>query len=177
MRPVLVVPGIQNSGPSHWQSLWEARHPGVARVHQRDWDHPVCDEWVQALDAAVRDAGEAPIVVAHSLGCLVVAHWAARMARPVHAALLVAVPDPHGPQFPPEARGFAPLPQDLGRMRLQMVSSRDDPYASPAYTRETARQWRAECVDAGARGHLNAQSGLGDWPEAWAWVARWRAEP
>jgi predicted alpha/beta hydrolase family esterase len=90
--------------------------------------------------------------------------------------MLVAVPDPQGPNFPTEARGFAPLPKALNGQRLQMVSSRDDPYSSPAFTNETARQWRAEHIDVGARGHLNAQSGLGDWPEGWAWVARWRAE-
>lgn len=176
MRPVLLVPGIHNSGPTHWQSLWEARHPGVTRVPQRDWDHPVCNEWVASLDAAVRAAAQPPIVVAHSLGCLVVARWAAGSSRAVHALLLVAVPDPLGPQFPPEARGFAPLPTALPGRRVRLVSSRDDPYSSPAFTETVVRQWQAEHLDLGARGHLNAQSGLGDWPQAWAWVEAWRAE-
>lgn len=176
MRPVLIVPGIQGSGPAHWQSRWEALHPAVTRVMQRDWDHPVCSEWVLALDEAVQAATEAPIVVAHSLGCLVVAHWAARSSRALHAALLVAVPDPQGPSFPEEARGFAQLPQALPDRRLLCVSSQDDPYASSRFTNEMARQWRAEHIELGPRGHLNAQSGLGDWPEGWTWVARWRAE-
>lgn len=176
MRPVLLVPGIQNSGPAHWQSLWEAQHPGVTRVPQRDWDHPVCDEWVAALDAAVRAAPQPPIVVAHSLGCLVVAHWAARHRAAVHALLLVAVPDPLGPAFPPEARGFAPLPEALPGRRIRMVTSHDDPYAPGDHSATLAARWQAEHVDLGARGHLNAQSGLGDWPQAWAWIEAWRAE-
>lgn len=176
MRPVLTVPGIQNSGASHWQSRWEALHPGVTRVQQRDWDHPVCEEWVASLDAAVRGAAQAPIIVAHSLGCLVVAHWAARSRAAVHALLLVAVPDPQGPAFPAEALGFAPLPDALPGRRVRMVTSQDDPYAPGDHSAALAARWQAERIDLGARGHLNAQSGLGDWAQAWAWVAAWRAE-
>jgi uncharacterized protein len=167
MRPVLIVPGIQNSGPTHWQTLWEARHPGVSRVMQADWDHPVCHEWADRLDAAVKAAEQPPIVVAHSLGCLVVAHWAARAHAPAHAALLVAVPDPEGPRFPPEARGFGPVPRSLPGLRAHVVSSHDDPYASPEYTERLLADWGVSHQSLGARGHLNAASGLGDWPEGW----------
>jgi serine hydrolase len=176
MRPVLTVPGIQNSGPAHWQSRWEALHAGVTRVQQRDWDHPVCDEWVAALDDAVRRAAQPPIVVAHSLGCLVAARWAASSPLPVHALLLVAVPDPAGPEFPREALGFERLPATLPGRRVRMISSADDPYASPAYSAERAAAWSAEHLGLGERGHLNAASGLGDWAQAWAWVEAWRAE-
>jgi uncharacterized protein len=176
MRPVLTVPGIQNSGPTHWQSRWEMLHPGVVRVQQRDWDHPACDEWVASLDAAVRAQAVPPILVAHSLGCLAVAHWAERSAQPIHAALLVAVPDPLGPSFPAQATGFAPLPGALAGRRLQMIASRDDPYGSLDHARTCAAAWGAELVELGPFGHLNAASGLGDWPQAWARVAAWRAE-
>ena len=178
MRPVLLVPGIQNSGPTHWQTLWQARHPHVTRVMQRDWDHPVCSEWVDALDLAVQTAAEPPIVVAHSLGCLVVAHWMARSASPLHAVLLVAVPDPEGTAFPREALGFAPTPRSLRGTRLRLVSSTDDPYASPPYTQRLLTDWGdgVEHTCLGAMGHLNANRGLGDWPEGWAWVERWRRE-
>ena len=94
MRPVLLVPGIGNSGHGHWQSFWQAKHSDVGRVIQRDWDHPVCNEWVAALDKAVVRAAAPPILVAHSLGCLTVAHWAARADRSCYAVLLAAVPDP-----------------------------------------------------------------------------------
>src|SRR5258708_12057242 len=94
MRSVLLVPGIGNSGPAHWQSLWQAKHPDVRRVMQRDWDHPVCDEWVGALDHAVGQAAVLPIRVAPSFGCLAVAHWAARSERPCFSILPLPVPDP-----------------------------------------------------------------------------------
>jgi uncharacterized protein len=72
---------------------------------QCDWDYPICDEWVETLDQAVGQAGASPILVAHSLGCLTVAHWAARSDRLCFAVLLVAVPDPSGPAFPRAAIG------------------------------------------------------------------------
>ena len=108
--PILIIPGIGNSGPEHWQTLWEQRHPECHRVVQREWNQPVCDEWVSALGDAIDACHSPPLLVAHSLGCLLVVHWANRIGKPIVGALLVAVPDPAGPRFPPEADGFTPLP-------------------------------------------------------------------
>jgi predicted alpha/beta hydrolase family esterase len=174
MRPVLTLPGIYDSGPGHWQTHWEALHPGVIRVTQRDWNRPVCAEWMQVLDAAVAQQKTAPILVAHSLGCLLAAHWAARSERAVHAMLLVAVPDPAGPDFPGDAKGFAPLPPSLDGRRVTIVSSSDDPYSSAAFIGDRVRAWNAQHVSLGARGHINAESGLGSWREGWAIVEAWR---
>jgi predicted alpha/beta hydrolase family esterase len=176
LRPVLLVPGIGNSGPGHWQSLWQAKHADVARVMQRDWDHPVCDEWVENLDQVVGQVPAPPIVVAHSLGCLTVAHWAARSDRPCFAILLVAVPDPSGSVFPKEATGFAAAPAALRKYRVAVVSSDDDPYAPTTYTEACVAAWGAEHVRLSQRGHINTASGLGDWAEGWAIVNRWRNE-
>src|SRR3954470_22488286 len=93
-RKILILPGHGGSGPRHWQTLWEAAHPSFRRVEQRDWLHPVCSEWVGKLEDAVAASGPDTVLVAHSLACLLVAHWAAASALPVSAALLVAVPDP-----------------------------------------------------------------------------------
>ena len=180
MRPVLLVPGIYNSGSRHWQSLWQTQHTGVVRVEQADWAHPQCDAWVQAIDAAITAAGQPPIVVAHSLGCLALARWAASALTAVHDLLLVAVPDPDGPDFPPDAKGFTPVPAALtapGQPARQamLVSSSDDPYSTASFSAHCATAWGAQQVDLGAKGHINADSGLGDWPEGWAWVQRWRA--
>lgn len=179
-RPAVLIPGIYNSGPLHWQSLWQTRHAGVLRVEQADWDHPVCDAWVRALDDTVLALSQPPILVAHSLGCLVAVHWAARHQRPVHALLLVAVPDPEGPNFPADALGFAPLPPALPASptlpRRVLVSSTTDPYSTPGFSAQCASAWNAEHVVLGARGHLNAESGLGDWAEGWEQVVRWHGE-
>ena len=137
MTPVLILPGIGGSGPDHWQSRWECLEPSFRRIRVPDWDRPDLEAWVQALGEAVRDAGSAPAIVAHSLGCLAVAHWASRggLAR---AALLVAVPDPAGAAFPEVARSFGPVPLVPLAFETRVVASRDDAYASFDFQRNCA---------------------------------------
>src|ERR1700741_4037488 len=113
MRTVLTVPGISSSGPGHWQTLWERQYPAVRRIEQRDWERPVAAQWIAAIDAAVRAQPAPPVLVAHSLGCLAAAMWAAASDAPLRALLLVALPDPAGPQFPVAASGFESLPYAL----------------------------------------------------------------
>jgi len=169
----LIVPGIGNSGPKHWQTFWERQHPDWQRVPQRDWDHPVCEEWVRRLDDAIGRLSAPPLLIAHSLGCLVVAHWAHRSSASVRAAFLVAVPDPDGPCFPSTAEGFQPVPTDKLRFPSLVVASSDDPFGSVAYAKRCAVAWGSGCVEIGAAGHINADSGLGDWPAGRTLLGAW----
>jgi len=164
MAPVLILPGYGGSGPEHWQTRWEARHPEYQRVQMQDWNEPAVDVWVKVLTDAVTASSVPPLIVAHSLGCLVVSHFAGRggIAR---AALLVAVPDPSAPQFPREARGFSDFPRAPLGFPSRIVASRNDPYGSFEFSARCARAWGSELIDVGALGHINAESGLGDWPE------------
>jgi uncharacterized protein len=34
--PVLILPGLDNSGPEHWQTHWQKQNPHFVRVEQRD---------------------------------------------------------------------------------------------------------------------------------------------
>lgn len=165
--PVLILPGIGNSGPQHWQSLWEQSSSDFQRVPQRDWDNPVCEEWVGALEVAAQRAGSGVVVVAHSLACLVVAHWAAQAHAPIKAALLVAVPDPAGASFPNEAMGFSATPTRPFAFPSIIVASADDPYGTIDHTTCLAKAWGSRLVSIGAYGHINACSGLGAWPEGY----------
>lgn len=162
-RPLLTVPGIGGSGPGHWQTRWE-RDPAARRVEQDDWDAPVFAAWAGRLEVEARAAGPGAILVAHSIGCLLVAGWAGGGA-PVAGALLVAVPDPAGPAFPAEAIGFGAVP--MGRLPFPaiVVSSEDDPYDPDGFGAHCAAAWGAEHVAIGRAGHINADSGLGDWPD------------
>ncbi|MCW3478771.1 alpha/beta hydrolase [Neisseriaceae bacterium JH1-16] len=162
--PVLIVPGIGNSGPQHWQSLWQHRHPVWQRLEVPDWERPVLGDWLTALDHSITRLGPDTVVVAHSLGCLAVAHWANLRQSSLRGALLVAVPDPDSPAFPAEAGSFAPTPPHALPFASIMIGSHDDPYGSTTYSRQCAERWGSHWVSAGAAGHLNAQSGLGDWP-------------
>ena len=170
---VLIVPGIGNSGPGHWQTLWEREHPDWRRVQQRDWDHPICPEWVQRLDDAISRLSAPPLLIAHSIGCLVVARWAGRSSAKARAAFLVAVPDPAGPRFPPTAEGFQPVPSEALPFPSLVVASSDDPFGSVAFATRCAEQWGSGFVEIGAAGHINADSGLGDWPAGKALLAEW----
>lgn len=174
-----MLPGYQNSGAGHWQTRWEALDPSFTRVSMPDWDHPERDAWCRALDAAVSDAtsgGRPPVILAaHSLGCLTTAFWATQYASAaqlakVAGALLVAVPDPAEAHFPRDAHGFAPVP--LARLPFAsiVVSSNDDPYGGAPFSQSCANGWGSRWIDIGARGHINADSGLGDWDEGRGWL-------
>lgn len=165
---VLILPGVGNSGPEHWQTRWEALNPAFQRVPQRDWDNAVCSEWTASLDAAVLRSGPDTVLVAHSLACLMVAHWSTSSARPIRAALLVAVPDPDAPSFPKSASGFAPVPKQRLPFPSMVIASSTDSYAGLDYARQCASVWGSGFVNIGAAGHINAASGLGEWPEGFA---------
>ncbi len=109
--PKLILPGIGGSGQVHWQSHWEAADTSFHRFLPSSWDEPELEDWTIALDAAISRAPAKPVLVAHSLACLLVAHAASKLGDRVRGAFLVAVPDPEGHSFPAkEAASFANPP-------------------------------------------------------------------
>jgi len=164
MRKIIILPGIGGSGDEHWQSLWEAGGKDFARFAPSSWDEPQLEDWIVALDAAVAALDEPPVLVAHSLACLLVAHWQARSSLPVAGALLVAVPDPRGPAFPAEAASFADPPEQRFRFPSLLVASGNDPYGTMDHARRRAGEWGSRLVAIGDAGHINSGSGLGAWP-------------
>ena len=165
--PVLILPGFGNSGSQHWQTLWELRHPDWQRVNLGEWDSPTCDDWIHALDVAVRACPSPPVLVAHSLACLLVAHWVHRLSRVPTGAFLVAVPDPKSDSFPASARGFMPVPLLPFMFRSLVVASANDPLGSPAYAKHCAMAWGSMFIDIGQAGHITVDSGHGEWPEGY----------
>lgn len=174
MPPIHLLPGWLDSGPDHWQSRWERLH-GDRRVVQDDWQWPRRGDWMARLDETLIDAPATPVLLAaHSLGCLLVAAWAAhsRHTARVAGALLVAPPDTERDDAPPQLHGWRPIVRARLPFPAIAVISRDDPFGDATRMAGIARGWGADVVDAGARGHLNAGSGLGDWPEGRALLAR-----
>src|SRR5690606_28116530 len=106
----LIVPGWKGSGPIHWQSQWQARLPRATRVQQDDWEAPTRAAWVAALAAAIENAQRPPLLIAHSLGCIAVAHLPSPVRQHVAGALLVAPADVERGDCPPALRDFAPVP-------------------------------------------------------------------
>jgi len=164
----LIVPGLDNSGPDHWQSRWEQTRDDCRRVEMGCWSVPIRNVWLSRLDQAIGDRGVPVILIGHSLGCLAIAWWAGLIGeeagRRVAGALLVAPPDVDRADVHPVLRPFAPAPSKALPFPSLLVASRNDPYARFDRLERLARAWGSRLVDAGRCGHINAASGLGDWP-------------
>jgi uncharacterized protein len=166
MTRTLILPGLHDSDPGHWQSRWEARDDTLRRVIQDDWERPHCADWIAKLDQALALTGPDTVLVAHSAGCALVAHWAAGEFSPrVRGALLVAPSDPDALSFPSGPTGFAPVPLLRLQFRTIVVASSNDPYVTLSRARAFAMAWGSEFMTIGDAGHINSASGLGDWPE------------
>ncbi len=164
---ILTVPGLNGSGPRHWQTIWEQEIDDVARVELGSWEKPHRNAWVNSLNHAIRTAGRPVILVAHSLGCLNVAWWAAMerpaFGSPVVGALLVAPPEVDVAPVDERLAPFAPAPIQPLPFPSIVAASRDDPYVQIHRARRLALFWGAQFADAGAAGHINAESELGRW--------------
>ena len=171
-----VVPGLGNSGPDHWQTHLERSNPDFTRVNQREWDAPNRHEWVETLNHALAGEDLANVVlVAHSLGCASVVHWAAQYGRSIRGALLVAPSDvetAHYAAFP--TTGFSPMPLQRLPFPSKVVASCTDEWVSMARAQEFAHAWGSELVDLGDAGHINAASGHGPWPAGLELLRAWR---
>lgn len=165
---ILIVPGLDNSGPDHWQSRWVRKYPDAERVELGMWDNPHRNTWVNKLNLAIHHANRPVVLVAHSLGCITVAWWA-EYEQPgadsgVIGALLVAPPDVDRPGLDPRLARFSACPRSELPFPSVVVASQDDPYCTQRSAIALARDWGSRFADAGAVGHINAHSDLGDWP-------------
>ena len=163
---ILVLPGLDNSGPLHWQSIWEAKQPFansvVERMEHSNWTEPQFDTWMAELDAVLgKDMLRPTVLVAHSLGCLNAIHRL-KYSGCVKAALLVAPANPQRPGFPERVKGFT-LPSEKLHFLSTLVASENDPYASLEFSQSLARTLGSKFINIGPFGHVNGESGLGDW--------------
>lgn len=163
---VKLLPGWQNSGPGHWQTVWEEEF-GYERVQQHDWMRPKRGDWTARLQEVIVDAPEPVVLVAHSLGCILTAWWAAhspQAAHKVRGALLVAPGDVERPDLAELIPGWSPIALQRLPFPSILVGSQNDPYCSAERSRLLADSWGARWVDQGNCGHINAESRLGNWP-------------
>ena len=171
---VLLLPGWRNSGSAHWQSRWQTLYAqqGFSRVEQADWDWPLRGDWMARLDEAVLSDPSPALLAAHSLGCQLVAAWAghSRHTHRVVGALLVAPPDTARADTPPQLASWRLIARTLLPFAAQLVYSRNDPFCAPERALAMAANWGAAAHDLGDAGHINADSGLGDWPQGLQWL-------
>lgn len=166
MTTTLIIPGLNSSGPSHWQTWLEERIPRTARVTQSDWHDADLPEWASRVRREIFRASGLVFIVAHSFGALAAVQAAHDHAHRVLGALLVAPADPAmfgvTEYLPSEPLGFP----------TTVVASTNDPWMAVERAARWADLWEAEFVNLGAAGHINADSGFGPWPEALALIAR-----
>jgi uncharacterized protein len=158
---ILIVPGWRDSGPGHWQSLWAQSLVGAVRVQQDNWISPVRNAWVSRIEELVMAQEEQVVLVAHSLGCIASTHLPPEATARIAGALLVA---PADPERRAQLIDFAPVPYQPLPYRSVVVASANDPYCPVRTAGAYARSWGSEFVRLQNAGHINIESGFGEWP-------------
>lgn len=153
----VLVPGFKNSGPEHWQSVWERHGPHFARIAQSRWDNPDVDLWVDATRRLLAARGKPAILIGHSLGALAAICLAGEAHPLVAGLMLVATARPS--RFEAVDR----VPHRALGVPSVMVASQNDPLMRFSRAEYWSRLWGAELIDIGEAGHINAESGYGSW--------------
>lgn len=159
MTTTLIIPGLNSSGPAHWQSWFEEHIPGTLRVIQSDFSKPDLAAWAQRIRRDITRTPGRLVLVGHSFGALAAAQASADHSNRIAGALLVAPADP-------DRFGVADrLPQNALPFPAVVVGSTNDPWMSLDRAAYWADTWGADFVNLGAAGHINVESGFGPWPE------------
>ena len=169
---IFTVPGLFNSGPQHWQTHWENEY-GFVRIEQQDWETPVCDDWLQTIDAVVNQQPLNKVVlIGHSLACCTIVRWSKKYNRIIKGVLLVAPSDVEAPSYPPGTTGFSPMPKFKLPFPSIIIASSNDEYVTFERAKEFAGNWGSEFINAGELGHINSTSDLGLWPFGYTYLKR-----
>jgi len=175
----LIVPGWHGSEDEHWQSHWERSLPQASRVQQRDWVNPSLEEWVESLNQHIRQTSGRIVLIAHSLGCITVAHWARQadsgLLAKISGALLVAPADVERVQCPAALAGFAPIPIQTLPFPSVLVGSTNDSAATAERAYAMGRAWGAQVTVLANAGHINVKSGHGAWEAGFRYLYQLQA--
>jgi len=169
----LIVPGLNNSGPTHWQSFWAKSLEDASCVVQRNWDAPQKSEWIETLDEAVSKLESDTIFISHSLGVVTTVLWLTEIfgrtgaaANPkahfIKGAFLVSPSDADNIEI---INNFAPMPLQKLPVPAWVIASEDDPFVTMERSKFFANAWGAHIESVGCLGHINAKSNLGEWEQ------------
>jgi len=177
MPTILIVPGLRDHVPAHWQTLLEQKLTNAISVPRMERDKLSCASWVAKLDESLAGIAGPVILVAHSAGVMIVAHWAKQHRRPIAGALLAAPPDFESPLpegYPTQEvlreNGWLPTPRQPLPFPTIVGASTNDPLGRYERVEALAQAWGSKLVNLGNVGHLNPASGYGEWPQAEALI-------
>lgn len=170
----LIIPGLHNSGPDHWQTWMESKLEGAIRVEQEDWEHRLIRPWAKKVEQAILSANKPVFLVAHSFGVLASIVGAAPIADHVMGALFVAPADPSrftitGERINQDSAElntglFNYIPKEYLGYPSTLAASLDDNCMPFKRTAWWAKTWGSKLESLGNAGHVNADSGFGPWP-------------
>lgn len=169
---VLIVPGYHGSGEGHWQTWLQGELSHCHRVSGIDWERPQLHRWADEIRREIIGAGEPLIIVAHSFGCLATSLAVAGLADKVAGVIFVAPADPDrfalsGPRQA-DAAHLPSIAQYLPEKPLHttglLIASQNDPWMKYQHAYAWAKRWGVEFFNAGFVGHINIESGHGEWP-------------
>lgn len=167
---LLIIPGLGDSGVDHWQNFWLEYFPNTTKVQQDNWDQPLLNEWITRFEETLQTIQEPAVLVAHSLGTILVAHWAKTFQNSfIKGVLLVAPADVDSSEHTPECiRNFSPIPLQSLPFPSIVVGSENDPYMTLERAQELAQNWGSDFLNIGKKGHINSEMNLGLWEEGQA---------
>lgn len=172
---VLIVPGLRDHVSEHWQTWLATQWPGARSLQPLGRENLSLAQRLDDLEQAVATSTQPVLLVAHSGGCVLVAHWARRTpnAHRVSGALLATPPTfdrELPPAYPPlaalDAAGWLPVPRQALPFPALVGASRNDVLGEYEAVGKLAQDWGSDTVDLGPVGHLNPASGFGPWPQA-----------
>jgi len=155
---LVLVPGFKDSGPEHWQTLWQQQSNAFQRITQRRWDVADIELWIAAIQRLLAARGRPAVLIGHSLGALASCCLAADRHPQVVGLMLVAPAEPA--RFEAEDR----VPETGLGVPSVVVASRNDPIMRFHRAEHWSGLWGASLVDLGDVGHINAEAGFGPWP-------------
>ncbi|SDG12833.1 RBBP9/YdeN family alpha/beta hydrolase [Epilithonimonas hungarica] len=161
-----IIPGLGNSGPKHWQSYFETFGENFHRINQKEWDAPDCTDWIDNIEETIsRFETSNVVLIGHSLGCTTIVKWFEKYKKQIKGALMVAPSDIESPIYTFPATGFSPIPLEKLPFTSIVVASSDDIWVSLEKAKFLAENWGSEFINIGNAGHINADSGFGEWKE------------
>lgn len=161
-----IIPGLGGSGPDHWQTHFEQQLENCTLILQDDFDEPNCDAWINRINETIQKIDSEEIIfIAHSMGCLAVAHWSSRFQRNIKGAFLVAPADLENAPEIINHTDFLPLPNKNLPFKSYLISSTNDSWVSVEKAKEYAKTWGSEFISIGEAGHITSSSGYGKWNE------------
>jgi predicted alpha/beta hydrolase family esterase len=170
---ISIIPGINNSGPQHWQTFWEHQY-GFTRIKQEDWDHPVFEEWKDNLVESIESNKykKNNILIAHSLGCLLTVKSLSTIQDYIGGLFLVAVPNPDTAFFSGQLKTFRDIPCENLKIPGYLVYSGNDEFSTTDFSIKYGKIWGLKTINAGRLGHINGDSNLAGWEEGYKLFTR-----